>query len=193
MRILAASALFVLTFSVDAQILTPDLNRQHDERDPAYRNDPYSRNDPYYENDRSTRRQRRQERRRNDDYGYGRSGSGYGLDPLSLLGRVRSDVRSVAANNYGVEKKDRKHFDEVEEELGKFERKYRDGKYDRNNLKDAAESLRHLASSSGIRSSRDRRLLQDALSAVEELRSGNYETNSRSRVNDRGSIWDLGR
>ena len=167
MRILAASALFILTVSVDAQILTPDLGRQHDERDPSYRNgpyrnDPYYGNDPYYEDDRRTRRERRQERRRNDDYAYGRSGYGYGTDPLSLVGRVRSDVRSVASNNYGVEKHDRKHFEEVEEELGKFERKYRDGKYDRNNLKDAAESLRHLASSNGIRSSRDRRLLQDA-------------------------------
>lgn len=204
MRYILGSALFFLTLSADAQILTPDVKAQrHDSRDPYYRDD------PYYGDDREMRRERRRERRdrrgdygygnrRRDDYGYGRNddygrsrdyGYGYGGDPMSVASRVMSDVRMVASNNYGIEKHDRKHFEEVEEELGKFTRKYREGKYDKNNLKDAAESLRHLAGSQQIRSSRDRRILSDSLRAVEELRSGNYDSYSRSRSN--GSIWDV--
>ena len=110
---------------------------------------------------------------------------------MDIASRVMSDVRMVASNNYGIEKHDRRHFEEVEEELGKFTRKYRDGKFDKNNLKDAAESLQHLARSNAIRSSRDRRILSDSLMAIEDLRSGRYDMDSRSRSRDGGSIWDV--
>jgi hypothetical protein len=160
----------------DAQILTPQPYA-------GQRNDPYYRDDPYYGDDRDVRRERPRERRRDRD------GYGYAGDPLNLANRIMSDVRTVASNNYGIEKHDRKHFEEVEEELGKFTRKYREGKFDKNNLKDAAESLQHLANSDGIRSSRDRRILGDALNAVNGLRSGAYDMNTRSRTSDRGPIW----
>lgn len=195
MRMLIAPALLFFTLSADAQVVRPDSwDDRRDSRDPYYR-DPYYRNDPYYEDDRDYRRERRRERRRDrrdDDYsGYGRqSGYGYGRDPVDLAQRVMSDVRMVAGNNSGIEKHDRKHFEEVEEELGKFTRKYREGKYDRNNLKDAAESLQHLAGSRGIRSQRDRRILQDALYAVEQLRSGSYGVDTRSRTGD-DPIWGV--
>ena len=180
-RMLLASAVLALTVSADAQILSPQG---------GYRDEPYNRDDPYYRGDRETRReQRREERRRDrrerrDDYGYGTQrggyGSGYGSDPLSVVTRIQSDVRMIASNNYSWGKNERKHFEEVEEELGKFTKKYRDGKYDRNNLKDAAESLQELTRSNAVQS-RDRRALSDALTAVERLRSGNYDANARYR------------
>ena len=184
MRVLTVGALFFVTISADAQILSPDYDRSRDAQ-----RDPYYRDDPYY-GDSDTRRERRRDRRRDrrdDAYGsYGYSG-----DPLNIANRVMSDVRRVASNN-SVEKHDRKHFEEVEEELGKFTRKYRDGKFDKNNLKDAAESLQHLASSNAIRSSRDRRILQDSLGAIQSLRSGSYDmSTTRSRRDDGGSIWDV--
>lgn len=175
--------------SADAQVLRPEpYGQRNDNRDPYYRDD------PYYEDDRDARRERRRARReaRRDDYGYGRQGAyGYGGDPLDAANRIMSDVRSVYANNRGIGSHDRKHFEEVEEELGKFSRKYREGKYDRNNLKDASESLQHLTRADSIRSSRDRRVLQEALSAVEDLRSGRYDVSTRSRADDRGSVWDV--
>jgi hypothetical protein len=106
------------------------------------------------------------------------------------VNRIMSDVRMVASNNYGIEKHDRKHFEEVEEELGKFTRKYRERNFDKNNLKDAAESLEHLARSDAIKSSRDRSIIQDALNTVQDLRSGRYGVNTRSRRSDRQ--FDLG-
>jgi hypothetical protein len=190
MRVFITSALFFLTLAADAQILTPGApDRFDDRRDPYYRNNPYSRNDPYYDRDRDVRRERRRgdsDYGRRSGYGYGDSsgygyGGGYSSDPLSIASRIMSDVRLVASNNYGMEKRDRKDVEEVEEELGKFSRKYREGKFDKNNLKDASESLQSLVRSSSIRSSRDRRILSDSLIAVEELRSGRYDAYSRSR------------
>jgi hypothetical protein len=182
MRMLVASAAFAFTLAADAQILSP----QGGGRDP-YDRDPYSRNDPYYRGDRETRREERREERRRErrerrgDYGYGtQSGYGYGSDPLDVVTRIQSDVRMIASNNYSWGKNERKHFEEVEEELGKFTKKYRDGKYDRNNLKDAAESLQELTRSNAVQP-RDRRALSDALTAVERLRSGNYDANARYR------------
>ena len=181
MRLFITSAILLAAMTADAQILTPDIQGQpRDSRDSYQRDDPYyDRDDPYYENDRNSRRDRRRNRRERtrDTYGYeGRNGSGYGTDPVGIANRVLSDVRGVASNNYRIEKDDRKHFEEVEEELNKFTRKYRDGKFDKNNLKDAAESLQHLARSNRIQSSRDRRVLEDSLRAVEDLRSGRYGT-----------------
>jgi hypothetical protein len=179
-RMLVASAAFAFTLAADAQVLSPQG---------GYRDDPYNRNDPYYRGDRETRREERREERqrerreRRGDYGYGTQsgyGYGYGSDPLDVVTRIQSDVRMIASNNYSWGKNERKHFEEVEEELGKFTRKYRDGKYDRNNLKDASESLQELTRSNTIQS-RDRRVLSDALTAVERLRSGNYDANARYR------------
>jgi hypothetical protein len=178
-RTLLASALFFLTFAADAQVLNHDNRR----RDRDYRND------PYYGDDDRTRRRDRQRDRRNTDYGYGRAGAGYRGDPAGIASGVMSDVRTVASNNYGIGKHDREHFEKVQNELGDFTRKYRqDGKIDRGNLDDAAENLEHLVQSDQIRSSRDRRILSDALNAVRGLRSGRYTDRS---YGGSGSIWDV--
>jgi hypothetical protein len=176
-RTLLASALFFLTFAADAQILRHD-DRQ---RDRDYRNDPYYRDD-----DRLRGRDRRDSRY---GYDYGRSRTGYRGDPAGIAGRVISDVRMVASNNYGIGKHDREHFEKVQEELGDFVRKYRrEGKIDRGNLDDAAENLEHLVQSDQIRSGRDRRILADSLNAVRDLRSGRYTDRSYS---GNRSIWDF--
>jgi hypothetical protein len=198
MRTLIVSALFIFSLSADAQILSPEpYDRDRSNGDPYYqddrdqrdsRDDPYYRDKPYYRGDRDVRgrRRERQRDRRQDDYDYGRQAPyGLGRDPLEVVNRIMSDVRMVASNNYSIEKHDRKHFEEVEEELGKFTRKYREGKFDKNNLKDAAESLEHLALSNSITSSHDRRIIRYALNTVQDLRSGRYDVNTRSRTDDR--------
>jgi hypothetical protein len=201
MRTLIISALCIFSLSADAQILRPEpYDRDRDNREPYYRDnpasrdDPYYRDEPYYNRDDRDARERRRERQRDrsqDDYGYGRQAPyGYGRDPLEVVNRIMSDVRMVASNNYGIEKRYRKHFKEVEEELGKFTRKYREGNFDKNNLKDAAESLEHLALSNSITSSHDRRIIRYALNTVQDLRSGRYDVNTRSRIDDRR--FDLG-
>jgi len=190
MRTFIASALLIFTLSADAQILRPEpYDRDRNNRDPYYRDDRYSKDDPYYKDEpyyKSDRDGREGQRnRRQDDYRYGRQAPyGYGRDPLEVVNRIMFDVRMVA-NNYSFEKNDRKHFEEVEEELGKFTRKYREGNFDKNNLKDAAESLEHLALSNSITSSHDRRIIRYALNTVQDLRSGRYDVNTRSRTDDR--------
>jgi hypothetical protein len=175
MRSLIASGLFFFMLSADAQVLSPQPYDRRDDRDPYYRND----RDPYYNADSRDRRR--------DNYGYGRrSRNGYG-DPLAVADRVMSDVRRVSSNNY-MEKRDRKHLDKVEKGLAKFTQKYREGKFDEGKLNDAANSLNDLVRSSSIRNQRDRRVLQDALASIDDLRSGRYDRNARSRSN--GSVWD---
>jgi hypothetical protein len=120
--------------------------------------------------------------RRNDDpyYGGGRGRGGYGGYGRSddgryynngpgILSRVRSDLSNLRSLRY-ADGHERNHYRHAMEALDKFERKFREGKWDRGQLDKAIENVSHLADARQIHPN-DRYILQRDVNALREFRS----------------------
>jgi hypothetical protein len=114
------------------------------------------RNDPYYRN--------------NDPYqqrGYG--GNDYGRDQGYLIGRVMSDLNRAAASAR-LDGHERKHFDEVAQNLQDFQARWARGKFDTGKLDKAIHNLEHLADADRVRG-RDRDMLARDLDDLRRFRA----------------------
>ena len=124
----------------------------------AWGQDPYysPRNDPYYRN--------------NDPYqqrGYG--WNNYGQDSGYLIGRVMSDLNRAAASAR-LDGHERKHFDEVAQNLQDFQARWARGKFDTGKLDKAIHNLEHLADADRVRG-RDRDMLARDLDDLRRFRA----------------------
>src|SRR5512138_3836279 len=90
--------------------------------DPYYRrNDPY-RNDPYYRGD--------DPYYRGGDRPYGRDRGGYNDYGPRIVDRVRADLNNVRSLRR-ADRHERDHYQHAMEALDRFDRKLREGKWDR--------------------------------------------------------------
>src|SRR5260370_8337858 len=104
-------------------------------QDPYYTppNDPYYRNRDSYADDRYSQQR---------EYGYGRN-------PQFLIDRVMADLNR-AAQRARLDGHERKHFDEVAENLQEFEARWARGKFDTGKLDKAIHNLEHIADSARV-------------------------------------------
>lgn len=88
-----------------------------------------------------------------------------------IFDRVRADLDRAESNSY-TSGGDRRKFNKVREELGEFQGKWANGRYDRHELDDAIGALQHVVNSSRI-DYRDRDVLQDDLYRLRDFRARN--------------------
>jgi hypothetical protein len=132
--------------------------------------------DPY-----SPRRDDRYARQRGNYPDQGRNGNdgyGYGRSQDSLISRVMADL-SRAAANARLDGHERKHFDEVAQNLQDFEGRWARGKFDSGKLDKAIRNLEHLADADQVRG-RDRNMLARDVQDLRQFRS------TRGRYSDYG-------
>ena len=96
-------------------------------------------------------------------YGYG-----YG-SPEAQVNRVAGDLNAIASRTY-ADGHERKHFDEAQKNLYKFQDSWRSGRFDTKPLDKAIESMQHLASADQLRP-RDRDIIASDMNLLRELRA----------------------
>lgn len=109
---------------------------------------------------------------------YGSNGYGYGGNQAPLMSRVMGDL-SRAAANARLDGHERKHFDEVAQNLQEFEGRWAQGKFDGGKLDKAIRNLEHLVNSDRVRG-RDRDMLARDVQDLRQFRS------TRGRYSDYG-------
>ena len=110
--------------------------------------------------------------------GYGNNGYGYGRNQDPLISRVMGDLSRAAANAHS-DGHERKHFDEVAQNLQEFEGRWAQGKFDSGKLNKAIQNLEHLADADRVRG-RDRDVLARDVQDLRQFRS------TRGRYSDYG-------
>jgi len=149
-NVMLGTGLLLLTLSAGAQTWNRDQYGQ-----PRY--------EPYYRNNAPDYRPR----------GYGSGDQDY------LIGRVMSDLNQAAYRAY-LDDHERKHFDEVAENLQDFQERWSRGKFDTGKLDKAIHNLEHLAQADRVRG-RDREILSRDLYDLRQFRAtrGGYYQNPR--------------
>jgi hypothetical protein len=109
---------------------------------------------------------------------YGNDGYGYGRNQDPMIGRVMGDL-SRAAANARLDGHERKHFDEVAQNLQEFEVRWAQGKFDTGKLDKAIRNLEHLVDADRVRG-RDRDMLARDVRDLRQFRS------TRGRYSDYG-------
>ena len=134
----------------------------------SWEQDPYGqpRYDPYYRNDNPYHRQR--------GYGYAQNGS-------DLIGGVMSDLNRAASRAY-LDDHERKHFDEVADNLEDFQARWARGKFDTGKLDKAIHNLEHLVGADRVRGV-DREMLDRDLDDLRQFRAtrGYYQNHGYYR------------
>jgi hypothetical protein len=152
-------SMFPFGYGVLALGLT--ANAQSWGQDPYYtpRQDPYYRNRDGYSDDRYSQQRA---------YGYGRN-------QQFLIDRVMKDLH-WAAEGARLDGHERKHFEEVAENLQEFEARWARGKFDTGKLDRAIHSLEHLAEADRVRG-RDRDMLARDIEDLRQFRAsrGRYD------------------
>lgn len=105
----------------------------------------------------------------------------------SPVDRAMADLNRAARNARFVDGHERKHFDRAMQELGRFEDRWRDGRFDKGRLDKGIENIQHLVNSDRLHPS-DRRMLARDLSELREFRArGGYDRGGyRDGRDDRG-------
>ena len=88
-----------------------------------------------------------------------------------LFDRVRADLDRAESHSYSSGG-DRRRFNRVREELGEFQGKLANGRYDRHELDDTIDALKHVVNDSRL-DYRDRDVLQDDLFQLRDFRARN--------------------
>jgi hypothetical protein len=100
---------------------------------------------------------------------YRRNGNARGGYSRSIVDQVMNDLSR--ARSYGrVDNHERKHFDNAQRDLGRFQQKWSRGDFDRGRLDSAIENISHVAQSNQV-SPRDRDILYRDLTALRDFRA----------------------
>ena len=118
---------------------------------------------------------------RNYDQGYR---GGYGGD---IVGRTMADLSRAGSYN----RRDWKHFDHAQRELGKFQEKWARGHFDSHHLDEAIDELKHLAYS-GHLNPRDSSLLARDIEPLREFRAARGYYGGSRYDGYRNGMYDRG-
>ncbi|HWQ52766.1 MAG TPA: hypothetical protein VN442_03720 [Bryobacteraceae bacterium] len=99
----------------------------------------------------------------------------------SPVDRAMSDLNRAARNGRYLDGHEREHFDRAMQELGRFEDRWRDGRFDKGRLDKGIENIQHLVNSDRLHPA-DRRMLARDLAELRDFRArGGYDPGGYGR------------